>query len=144
MSTAPTTHDTPNENAHRMGAIIKSNRLGSISKTSARRMQKPQPKFSRTRVKSKRKRPNRQNRRPPTLITTMVENKCAVRRRLFEAEQHVQQKIMRMRICEDQEQRIQQRSNREQACERQSRVNWTNKRADQHERNEEKRMQHRE
>ena len=35
MSTAPTTHDTPNENAHRMGAIIKSNRLGSSSKTSA-------------------------------------------------------------------------------------------------------------
>ena len=56
MSTAPTTHDTPNENAHRMGARIKSNRLGSISKTSAsatrmaywiplRRMQKPQPNF---------------------------------------------------------------------------------------------------
>ena len=35
MSTAPTTHDTPNENAHRMGARIKRNRLGSISKTSA-------------------------------------------------------------------------------------------------------------
>ena len=35
MSTAPTTHDTPNENAHRMGARIKSNRLGNISKTSA-------------------------------------------------------------------------------------------------------------
>ena len=35
MRTAPTTHDTPNENAHRMGARIKSNQLGSISKTSA-------------------------------------------------------------------------------------------------------------
>ena len=110
MSTAPTAHDTPNENAHRMGAIIKSNRLGSISKTSASATRMGVPldpttenakataKISQNASEKQLKRPNRQNRRPPTLITTMVENKCVVRRRLrFEAEQHVQQKIMR--IC---------------------------------------------
>ena len=87
MSTAPTTHDTPNENAHRMGAIIKSNRLGSISKTSASATRMGMPldpttenakataKIFQNASEKQRKRPNRQNRRPPTLITTMVENK---------------------------------------------------------------------
>ena len=80
MGTAPTAHDTPKENADRMGARIKSNRLGSISKTSASAQRgwvpldptenaKTTAKVFKNASEKQCKRQNMRNRRSPTFVT---------------------------------------------------------------------------